>query len=291
MSWRTVVINSRCKLDYKMGYMVIRGDETKRVFLDEVANVIIENSAVSLTGCLLSVLTEKKIKVVFCDEKRNPSSELVPIYGCYDCSSKIKQQINWNENIKGAVWTAIISEKIANQSKLLYETGRLDSAKLLKSYIEQIEFFDSTNREGHAAKVYFNALFGKGFSRNKDCDINAALDYSYAVLLSAVNREIVACGYLTQLGIFHDNAFNFFNLSCDFMEPIRVFFDRFIVNSDFVVFDSRVKLEIISLLHQEVIIDSKHQTLLNAIKIYIRSVFDALNMSDAGLVKFPEYEL
>ncbi len=64
MSWRTVVITNRCKLDYKMGYMVIRGEETKRIFLDEVVSVIIENPAVSLTGCLLSVLTEKKIKLI-----------------------------------------------------------------------------------------------------------------------------------------------------------------------------------------------------------------------------------
>ena len=28
MSWRTVVISSRCKLDTKMGYMVVRGEET-----------------------------------------------------------------------------------------------------------------------------------------------------------------------------------------------------------------------------------------------------------------------
>lgn len=26
MSWRTVVISNRAKLDYKMGYMVVRGE-------------------------------------------------------------------------------------------------------------------------------------------------------------------------------------------------------------------------------------------------------------------------
>jgi len=78
MSWRTVVITSRCKLDYKMGFMVVRAEETKRVFLDEIAILLIENPAVSLTGCLLEALTAKKIRVIFCDAKRNPSSELVP---------------------------------------------------------------------------------------------------------------------------------------------------------------------------------------------------------------------
>lgn len=69
MSWRTVVISKRCKLDYRMGYMVVRAEETKRIFIDEVAVLMIENPAVSFTGCLLEALTEKKVKVIFCDSK------------------------------------------------------------------------------------------------------------------------------------------------------------------------------------------------------------------------------
>lgn len=56
MSWRTVLISSRCKLDYSMGYMVIRGEETARIFIDEIAVLMIENPAVSMMGCLLSDL-------------------------------------------------------------------------------------------------------------------------------------------------------------------------------------------------------------------------------------------
>ena len=42
MSWRTVVITSRCKRDYKMGFMVVRAEE-KKIFLDEIAVLLIEN--------------------------------------------------------------------------------------------------------------------------------------------------------------------------------------------------------------------------------------------------------
>ena len=80
MSWRVVVITSRCKLDYSMNYMVVRGEETKRVLLDEVAIVILENNAVSMTGCLLSAFIEKKIRVVLCDNQHNPQAELHPYY-------------------------------------------------------------------------------------------------------------------------------------------------------------------------------------------------------------------
>ena len=43
-----------------MGYMVVRGDEMKRVFVDEIAVLVIENPAVSFTGCLMETLVEKK---------------------------------------------------------------------------------------------------------------------------------------------------------------------------------------------------------------------------------------
>lgn len=60
MSWRIVVISKRCKLDLKMGYMVVRSEETKRIYLDEISMVIIENIAVSITGCLLAELKRTK---------------------------------------------------------------------------------------------------------------------------------------------------------------------------------------------------------------------------------------
>ncbi len=62
MSWRTVIIDSQSKLDYKMGYLVVRNSDTKRVLIDEIAVLMIENPAVSITGFLLEVLIEKKVK-------------------------------------------------------------------------------------------------------------------------------------------------------------------------------------------------------------------------------------
>lgn len=47
MSWRTVIIANRCKLDLKLGYLVVRGEETRRIFLDEIAVLLIEDPALS----------------------------------------------------------------------------------------------------------------------------------------------------------------------------------------------------------------------------------------------------
>ena len=285
MSWRTIIISSRSKLDLKMGYMIVRDEETKRVFLDEISVLIIENPSVSLTGCLLEELIAKKIKVIFCDSKHTPYAEITPYHGSYDCSKKIKQQIAWSDIAKGVVWSELVAQKIKKQSELLIMANKNKEADMLKEYISQIEYYDESNREGHAAKVYFNALFGMEFSRsNNEIITNAALNYGYSIILSAFNREITAAGYLTQLGIFHDNIYNHYNLSCDLMEPYRILIDKKVYLANYQQFDAKEKHMLVNTLNDLVTIDGTRQTVLNAIRIYIRSVFASLNNADTSLI-------
>lgn len=213
-------------------------------------------------------------------------AELVPSHGSHDSARKLRMQLLWTDSVKGAVWSAIVGDKIAKQAALLTERGKETEAMMLKSYIHQIEFQDATNREGHAAKVYFNALFGTDFTRHVNDLVNAALDYGYSLLLSAFNREITACGYLTQLGLHHDNVFNHFNLSSDLMEPFRILIDRRVSSLKFNEFDKNVRLALIDVLHENVVIRGSTQTLLNSVGIYVRGVFDALNDGDLTQVKF-----
>ncbi|WP_300844677.1 type II CRISPR-associated endonuclease Cas1, partial [uncultured Dubosiella sp.] len=137
--------------------------------------------------------------------------------------------------------------------------------------------------------VYFNSLFGKSFSRKEDNSINAALNYGYSLILSAINREISANGYLTQLGLFHNNVHNPFNLGCDLMEPFRPLVDRAVVDNKFEQFGKEEKQLMLALLSQEVMIKGKKEKLLNAIKIYVKSIFDVLEEQDESLISF--YEL
>ena len=134
--------------------------------------------------------------------------------------------------------------------------------------------------------MYFNALFGMDFTRSEDNSVNAALNYGYGILLSCFNKEIVANGYMTQIGLFHDNMFNPFNLASDFMEPFRPIIDRLVAGKQIECFDTEEKREILSFLSDEVFIDGKCHYVSNAIKIYCRSVFDALNERDVSLIRF-----
>lgn len=289
MSWRTVVISNRCKLDLSMGYMVVRGEETRRIFIDEIAVLMIENPAVSMTGCLLEELTNKKVRIIFCDSKRSPYGELAPYIGSHDSTRKLKRQMAWTEGRRGLIWSYIVREKIYNQSKILLENDHEREADMLINYANEMEFADKTNREGHAAKVYFNALFGKDFSRGKECPKNAALNYGYGLILSAFNREVTLCGYITQLGIHHDNVFNHYNLSSDLMEPFRPFVDRIVLSEDPVKFEHEEKLPLVSMLSSPVMFAGEEQTLLNAIKLYTKRTLDAMSSDeDDPSLDFPE---
>ena len=286
MGFRTVIIKNRAKLEVRLNSLIVRGEQEKKVFLDEINTVIVQSTAVSLTASLLCELMKRNIKVIFCDEKHNPQSELLPYYGAHNTSKRYKEQIAWKNEIKGKVWREIVKKKIEGQAQHLFDMGFVEQANLLQSYLPCVQNNDTTNREGHSAKVYFNCLLGMGNSRKAGGFLNGCLNYGYAVLLSAFNREIVASGYLTQLGIWHDNEFNEFNLACDLMEPFRVVVDRTAVGLE--EDDKDFKKKMANVLNYKTVIDGKNTTLDLAIRQYAKSIFHALEEKNERLLVFPE---
>ena len=286
MGFRTVIIQNRAKLEVRLNSLIVRGEKEKKVFLDEINTLIVQSTAVSLTASLLCELIKRNIKVIFCDEKHNPQSELLPYYGAHNASKRCKEQIAWKAETKAKVWREIVRKKIEGQAAFLYDGGFTEQAKLLESYLPDVHDNDVTNREGHAAKVYFNCLLGLGNSRRSGGFFNGCLNYGYAVLLSAFNREIVASGYLTQLGIWHDNEFNEFNLASDLMEPFRVIVDRTAARIE--EGDLAFKKKMANVLNYQTAIAGKSTTLDLAIRQFTKSVFHALQSDDETLITFPD---
>lgn len=288
MSWRIVVVTKQAKLSYRNGHMIVREEETNMIHLSEINTVVIDSTEVCITAYLISELMKEKIKIVFCDEKRNPQGEVIPYYGAHNSSKRIHQQIHWSKEIQQYVWTNIIYQKISNQSDHLKKLS-VDGWDKICGYMQELTLGDTTNREGHAAKVYFNALFGKKFSRDTELDINSALNYGYSILLSNFNKEIISNGYLTQLGMKHRNEYNPFNLTSDIMEPFRVLVDEIVYEHKEETFNHGYKIILVNLLNKKVVIDDKEQYLTNAISIYVRSVFSALETEDISKIKFFDY--
>lgn len=289
--WRVIVVTGRGKLDLRYNSISIRRDNgTDFIHIGEVNTLILETTTISITAALMCELIKQKVKVIFCDEKSNPHFELLPFYGSHDCSAKIKEQIAWTDFLKESLWTVIVTEKVENQMKLLKKLNK-EEYRILEEYLSQIEHNDNTNREGHSAKIYFSALFGNNFSRNKENSLNAFLNYGYQLLLSAFNKEIVANGYLTQIGLFHKNMFNYYNLSSDLMEPFRVIVDELAYKENPQKFEKDEKRKLQNILNFKFRINNVNHYLSDIIKIYTKSIFDALSANDLSLVRFFEDEL
>lgn len=289
MGWRTVILTNPCRLNYKNNFLIIRAEELRMVHLSEISTIILENSQISLSNYLLNELIKNKIQLIICDERHNPTAEVMPFYASFNSSKKIMQQISWGENRKKMLNTYIIRNKIDNQRRFL-EFNKKKESEMLENYLDELEFDDESNREGHSAKVYFNALFEKSFTRDEENNINAMLDYGYTIILSCFNRTLASLGYLTQLGINHKNEFNEFNFSCDLMEPFRVLIDEFAYQHIGEILSVENKHKIVDILNSKKIYEEKEQYITNIIKRFVENCVAFLNGSSDEYVAF-EYEL
>ena len=283
MGWRTIVVSKNCKLSYKNDYLIIRSEDLKMIHLSEINMIIIENGMASITSYLINELANKKIKLIICDEKHNPSCEIMPYYASFNTSKKILSQIAWKKDKKEQAWKKIVEYKIHNQAMLLKKL-EIDGYQKLLEYEQHVELADKTNREGHAAKVYFNLLFGMDFIRGRTDNTNSALDYGYAILLSILNREVVSKGYITPLGFNHRSEYNQFNLSCDLMEIFRPLIDEIVFCNREFVFDKSFKYKLVNVNNRKVSIQNKEQFLINAVPIFITSVFDFLENEEESKI-------
>lgn len=190
MSWREVVITGRAKLDLQLGYLAVRDEKVRKIHLSEISLLIIESTTVSLTAALLAELTRQGIKVIFCDEKRNPSAELMPYYGAHDTSGKVRKQTNWSEKIRGEVWTEIIRNKIINQSKVL-ELFDKKEKDMLNAYaaeiLRQVDYPLEISADFSVAKII--STIGMFFTDDED-------------LLGSLCRYMEVCNKLLETEIF-----------------------------------------------------------------------------------------
>jgi CRISPR/Cas system-associated endonuclease Cas1 len=82
--------------------------------------------------------------------------------------------------------------------------------------------------------------------------------------------------------------FNQFNLASDLMEPFRPIVDRKVLGLRPEKFEIEEKHSMLEMVEEEVVIDNRKEFLGNAVKIYIRSVLDAINDRDVSKISFFE---
>lgn len=224
---QTLFFSSPVSLSLKYNQIEIKFRDVDEIItrsIEDVGVVIIENPMVHITIPLLSALANKNVAVVFCDDRCMPNSMLMPLESNTIQQEIYRIQFDVTQPTKKRIWKEIIESKIRNQAVLLNKLG-LDG-NVLKPYYMNVLSGDSDNREGAAAKIYWQQMFGKHFVRNREgCYPNSMLNYGYTVLRAAVTRALLGAGLFPLLGIFHRNRYNAFPLADDVMEPYRPFVD------------------------------------------------------------------
>lgn len=295
MSWRVVYISEAEEMKlYLDNLKVIKGEQEVLIPLSDIHTIVVDNHRTVVTGRLMNKLAEYHILLIFCDESHHPNVFSLGLYSHYRVYGVLYKQINWSDDAKGRMWQRFVQIKIRNQASLLeYLEKDQNIVNRLRTLANQVEFEDRTNREGHAAKLYFNELFGDSFQRMRGSvdPVNAALNYGYIVLRACVARSVVAHGLHPAFGIGHRNQFNAFNLVDDCMEVFRPVIDFWVAmtikdENDYLTWET--KQQLIRRLSSKILIDGQRQTVLNAIDLFVQSFIKAMNENNDKLLVYPE---
>ncbi|WP_051258576.1 type II CRISPR-associated endonuclease Cas1 [Atopococcus tabaci] len=294
MSWRVIYIE---KSDYLKLYLdnlkVVREDTELLIPLSDIHTIIVDNQQTVVTARLMNKLADYHILLVFCDEKHLPNIYALAPHSHYQTSRVLEKQVQWSEETKNLMWQRLIQIKIQNQASVLEHLKKdPERIALLHSLSQEVEIGDSTNREGHAAKGYFQTLFGRDFLRERESldGINSGLNYGYIVLRSAVARTIVAYGLQPSFGIGHYNQYNAFNLADDLIEPFRPIIDLWvsILMTKDSYLDKQTKQKLIHLVSSnKILIGNQKQTIPNAIEILVQTFIKGMNENNPDLLVYP----
>jgi len=288
VGYRQIIIKKSEKIHFKDNQLIIEKEgNSSKVPLEDINYVLIEDSTTILTTRLLAEFGKNAISLIICDEKFEPTSIMYPYNYHFKQLEVFYHQLEISEEIKNEFWNQIVKRKIENSVRVLEMTSKdeLPITKLTQ-YIEEVVDGDSKNREGLAAKMYFRSIFGSDFIRFYDDNINAALNYGYTILASAVIRNLAVFGLNTYLGVHHNSKINNFNLAYDFLEPYRSIVDKFVYdNKDEIIYplSFEFRKSLINLLNKEVLHNDKKYTVEYSIGLLIKSYIKSFSTGDVKL--------
>ena len=232
-------------------------DMKRAVPIEDIGFVVLEHQQTSITLPLLNALSDNNVAVVLCGENRMPNAMLMNLDSNKTQGESFRAQIDASEPLKKGIWKQIVEAKIRNQAALLNKLGK--DGDRLKPYYTNVKSGDADNREGIAAKIYWNELFGDGFVRHREGDApNNLLNYGYTLLRAAVARALMGSGLLPALGIFHRNRYNAFPLSDDMMEPYRPYVDEIVFHmyaNGITELDKEAKSQLLHILFADTVFD------------------------------------
>ena len=291
--WRTVIVSQGERITvYNGNIRITNGEDESLIPLSDIYAVVIDNRAALISVNALALLAEKGAHVFFCNEKHIPVGVTLPLNTHFQPLAVIKRQLSLSQEEKDLLWQRLVQTKVFNQARCLEFAGvKRDKVSELIALAENVLPGDITGMEAVAAKKYFQALFGLGFTRRGEDVTNAALNYGYTILRSSVAKTLVAYGYNCVLGIHHCSEKNAFNLADDIMEPFRPMVDLWVDTNKDQLFDTLNKYNrkgLLNLLNEGITVGDKTMRLRNAIDYTVNSMTGALQRGKPQAVQMPE---
>lgn len=271
---RTFLLSKPYYLSTRDQQLVITDKTTGEVIanepIEDIGYVLIDHPQISVGSALMQRFAANNVAVVICDDKHHPTSMMLHLDTHYIQAERFREQIAATEPLKKQLWAQTIKSKILNQARCLESIGRKTMA--LKNFASRVKSGDTANMEGQASRVYWRALFGDDFRRDREGEMpNAALNYGYAIIRAAVARALVGAGLLPILGIHHHNKYNSFALADDIMEPYRPFVDRLVCAQiesfiEFVEITKESKAQFLSLLSSDTFMNDERSPMMIAMQ-------------------------
>ena len=294
MAFRVVLIENEVAIRVKLNNLIVtKNREDIWIPLDDISMIVMDNLSSMLSARLLCQLSEQGIGLMICNQEHLPTG----YYSAYDNHSRsskvIGYQINKEKEYYDILWKCVVEEKIRNQAKSYYRmTGDKNGFIQIEAFALELLSGDKSNREAHAAKVYFNLLMGTSFSRgNEDILLNSGLDYGYSILRSYIARVCVGYGLNTQIGIHHKSEYNRFNLVDDLMEPLRPLVDivAYEILKDSQYFMPEHRHQLVNLLNMKIRYRNKKMYVCNMIENYVEQ-YASLIMGRCEDIVFPDID-
>lgn len=276
MQKRTILISRPCHLsiqDRQLKLQFKTKAEKHFVPMEDLGFVLLENQQISCSQHFLQLAGQQNIAVCICGEDHLPNSLLLPLSGHHIQHERFTFQLSAGKLLLKKLWKQTVKEKVSNQARHLEKLGK--NAVPLFTIARR----NNPNAEGHAARLYWKALFGDINNENGHFfrdrmgpPPNHWLNYGYAIARAAIARALVGAGLLPTLGIHHSNRYNAFCLADDILEPYRPFVDEIVYemweeNPVLTLeLNKNHKARLLSLLNQEVFINGKFSSMQNAMQ-------------------------
>ena len=296
MAWRGVHLSRAARLRVEHRNLVIDFADSEtavRLPLEDISYLILDTPEISLTGALMTRMSECAIMVLGCDARHMPAWTSLP-WGLHYRQGELTQlQLDCSLPLNKRLWQQIICEKILAQATCLKILNRTN-VDLLRSLIPTVQSGDIGNVESRAAVIHFSSLFpDRIFNRHGDDLPNALLNYGYSLCRSALARYLCAHGFIPSIGINHHSMSNAFNLADDLIEPYRPFVDvaaaellgSRLSSEDFCTDDRRA---LALLLEKPVRFDGEEITLFATFALCVQSLRRAMEAKDSKLLQFPK---